>query len=71
MSVREHRYLSFLLRLWQVKRNGNLEWRASIDNPHTCERRGFASLAALVDYLMEQIHEEHDEDQDKEAPLNT
>lgn len=63
MGIREHRYLSYLLRLWQVKRNGEVIWRASLDNPHTGERRGFQSLAALMDFLSTQIQEEDDKDQ--------
>lgn len=63
MTVREQRYLSFLLRLWPVKQNGSETWRASLENPHTGERHGFANLAVLMDFLKEQIHEGHNEDQ--------
>ena len=49
--------LSFLLRLWPVKQNGSVIWRASLENPHTGDRRAFASLAALIDFLKEQIQE--------------
>jgi hypothetical protein len=41
-----------MLRLWQVK--GESPWRASVENPHTGERRGFASLDALGEFLREQ-----------------
>ena len=53
-------YLSFLLRLWQVDGDdkqagtGATIWRASIENPLTGERRGFASLDALFDFLRQQ-----------------
>lgn len=48
-------YLAYLLRLWRVKQNGNYGWRASLENPHTGELRGFASLELLRDFLCEQI----------------
>jgi hypothetical protein len=51
------RYLSFLLRLWQVKQNGRETWRASLEDPRTGERRGFASLEALMEFLHEQARE--------------
>jgi hypothetical protein len=51
------RYLSFLLRLWQVKQNGRETWRASLEDPRTGEKRGFASLEALMDFLYAQVRE--------------
>jgi len=53
-------YLSFLLRLWRVNGGdkqtgvGVAIWRASIENPLTGERRGFASLDALFVFLRQQ-----------------
>jgi len=54
-------YISYLLRLWRV--NGDDEphppekavWRASLEDPNTRERRAFASLDDLVDFLRERI----------------
>lgn len=54
MTAREKRYLSFLLRLWRVRQNDSETWRASLEDPRTGERRGFASLEALVKYLLRQ-----------------
>jgi len=51
MSRAQRRYLSYLLRLWQIKSGGELVWRASLESPHTGERRGFASLEALFAFL--------------------
>lgn len=43
-------YISYLLRVWRS--NGNeTAWRASLQNPHTGERIGFASLEELFDFL--------------------
>jgi hypothetical protein len=59
-SSRPPEYLSFLLRLWQVDGGdkqagaGATIWRASIENPLTGERRGFASLDALFVFLRQQ-----------------
>lgn len=50
-------YLSFLLRIWRVGQNGKNAWRASLENPHTGERRSFANLKALFDFLREQTQE--------------
>jgi hypothetical protein len=46
--------LSYLLRLWQAEQGGAWVWRASLENAHTGERRGFASLAGLFAFLKEE-----------------
>ena len=52
VGTREHgRYLAYLVRLWQVNHEGEAAWYASIEDPHTGERRGFASLNALFVFL--------------------
>jgi hypothetical protein len=57
MDDGEHRYLSYLLRLWQTKRTGNANWRASLEDPRTGKRRGFTSLESMVEYLRSRILE--------------
>ena len=47
----ERRYLAYLVRLWTVHANGDLVWRASAENAHTGERRAFADLARLCEFL--------------------
>ena len=42
-------YCSYLLRLWRTPQ----AWHASLDDPHTSKRLGFASLEQLFAYLME------------------
>jgi hypothetical protein len=52
-------YISYLLRLWRV--DGENEphppekavWRASLEDPNTRERKAFASLDELFDFLRE------------------
>jgi hypothetical protein len=47
-------YHAYLLRLW---RDGDkMPWRATLENPHSGERRGFASLAHLFAYLETHTH---------------
>ena len=48
-------YRAYLLRLWQVTSGGQLEWRASLEDPHTGQRLGFGSLEQLVEYLQQTI----------------
>jgi hypothetical protein len=43
-------YQSYLLRLWRVK-EGEEGWRASLESAQTGERRGFATLDALFEYI--------------------
>jgi hypothetical protein len=43
-----------MLRLWQVSNDGELTWRASLENPHTGERHGFATLEVLFNFLEKQ-----------------
>jgi hypothetical protein len=51
MASERRRYISYLLRLWQVRVGGQLVWRTSLENAQTSERRGFANLADLVAFL--------------------
>jgi hypothetical protein len=45
------RYLSYLLRLWQTSDEAEQIWRASLEVPGAGERRGFASLKELFEFL--------------------
>ena len=54
MPVEERRYRSFLLRLWLVTQKGEkTSWRASLEDSRAGERRGFASLEKLLEFLQE------------------
>jgi hypothetical protein len=46
-------YLAYMLRLWRVDTKEGTAWRASVESPHTGERRGFANLEALFVFLVE------------------
>jgi hypothetical protein len=54
MSEKQVPYRSYLLRLWLVMDQGQAVWRASLENPHTGERLGFASLVRLFAFLEDQ-----------------
>lgn len=41
-------YRAYLLRLWPA---ADTQWRASLEDPHTGERRAFATLEQLWEYL--------------------
>jgi hypothetical protein len=47
-------YQSYLLRLWRVDKGEN-GVKASLESTHTGERRGFASLEAMLDFLRRQM----------------
>ncbi|MBP1610047.1 MAG: hypothetical protein H6Q04_2282 [Acidobacteria bacterium] len=53
MNTRLEEYYAYLLRLWLVKWDGNRAWRVSLENIHTGESHKFASLPALIEFLME------------------
>ena len=51
MSDELRGYRSYLLRIWQAPVEGELVWRASLQSPHTRERKGFANLKDLFTFL--------------------
>ena len=54
VSKEQQRYLSYLLRLWQIESKGQSVWRASLEDSRTGERRGFANVDALLVFLCQQ-----------------
>jgi hypothetical protein len=44
-------YRSYLLRMWRVSVEEEIDWRASLEDVMTGEKRGFSNLAALLNYL--------------------
>ena len=51
MAIRKRRYLAYLLRLWQAGGEEEPAWRASLEDAHSGERRGFAGLRELFEFL--------------------
>jgi hypothetical protein len=64
MSTKRRRYLSYLLRLWQIESEGELVWRTSLESPQTGERTDFPSLDALFTFLEQQISVVSDSEDD-------
>ena len=58
-------YLAYMLRLWQVDRQGKKEWRASLESPHTAERLGFADVDQLLAFLQEKTGTEFNDDENE------
>jgi len=54
MAEEQRRYRAYLLRLWWADHNGQDGWRASLEEPHTGTRHGFATLEQLLAFLNEQ-----------------
>jgi hypothetical protein len=50
----EKKYRVYLLRLWRAE-TPDPGWRASLEDPHTGKRIGFASLEQLFTFLMDQV----------------
>jgi len=55
MKNRRQDYLSYLLRLWWTGSEEDGVWLASLTNPFTEERLGFASLEELFAFLQAQL----------------
>ena len=47
------RYQAYLLRLWLAGDDDAAVWRASLEDPRTGERRGFADVDGLLAFLSE------------------
>jgi hypothetical protein len=59
----ERDYEAYLLRLWRVHSEGKTAWRASVENAHTGERKGFTNLEHLFDFLRQQTDASSDSDE--------
>jgi hypothetical protein len=66
-GIREPRdYFAYLLRLWREKGGAAGRWRASLQDPHSGERRGFANLEELCSHLRQEM--DHLPEPDKDMP---
>lgn len=61
-------YFSYMLRLWRGPKDGDSSWHASLEDPQTGERHGFADLGALFGYLTN--HTEQRGDSRSEPPAD-
>jgi hypothetical protein len=54
MDSQKEKYLSYMLRLWLAFSEEGASWRASLEDPETGNRTGFAGLGDLFGYLKQQ-----------------
>lgn len=59
-SSNTHRYISFLLRLWQE--GEKQPWRASLEDPRSGERKSFRDAKELFCYLEQYMQENTTDD---------
>ena len=67
MRKRQTSYLSYLLRLWRDEAGPTEPWRASLQCSLTDQRRGFANLNELFEYLQRQADAHYDPDSDEDS----
>jgi hypothetical protein len=53
----DQKYRTYLLRIWRAE-TPHCGWRASLQDPHTEQRIGFATLEQLFTFLMEQAEKD-------------
>ena len=70
MAGEQPGYRAYLLRLWQVRSGGQLVWRASLEDVHSGERHGFATLVDLLITYLWQASSRTDYP-DEELPANS
>ncbi len=56
MVNKQRPYLSYPLRLWLVQGDDPV-WQASLENPTTAERHGFATLEKLMAFLLAETND--------------
>ena len=55
MPGERRRYLAYLVRFWDASTTGTSLWHASVEDPQTGQRRGFATLESLCAFFAEQL----------------
>ncbi|MCB8926749.1 MAG: hypothetical protein H6652_14110 [Ardenticatenaceae bacterium] len=55
MSKNLQHYHAYLLRIWREEEG--MPWRATLQNPHTGEQEGFASVEQLIEFLRDKTEE--------------
>ena len=57
MPEDQRTYQAYLLRLWRVNTGRATIWHASLEDPQTGARQGFADLKGLLAFLEEQTRD--------------
>ena len=66
MSQERPRYISYLLRMWQVKGKPGWQWRASLESPGSGRLLAFPSLDHLISFLRAQSSQQGPGDEEEE-----
>ncbi len=66
MGKKQADYLAYQLRLWRTRGEERAMWRASLKSAQTRERRSFASLDDLFDFLRQQTGMSSDVGRDRD-----
>jgi hypothetical protein len=61
-------YVAYLLRLWVEKGSEVIRWRASLQDPHSDKRLGFAHVEDLFDFLRRETEKEDDGSENGNGP---
>lgn len=56
MGEQGRSYVAYMVRFWREQSGRQLVWRASLEDPHTGERKGFANVESLLAFLREQTN---------------
>ena len=66
MSEDRDDYVAYLLRLWRSGSEVGSEWRASLEDAHTGEMRGFGTMDGLIAFLLARtsLTERQEDDED-------
>jgi hypothetical protein len=59
MTLQQRRYVSFFIRIWEEPRemeDENPEWRGSVENIQTGQRKYFNGMENLVGFIREQCN---------------
>jgi len=67
MDRRQGTYYAYMLRLWRGITEGDSSWRASLEDPETGTRQGFADMQELFGYLKDRTDEQADAPADPEG----
>jgi hypothetical protein len=51
MSQEQPTYVSYLLRLWSIRIDGEKAWRASMESARTGRRQAFTNLEHLFEFI--------------------
>lgn len=66
MGTEEPDYLAYLVRMWRVCSEEKVQWRISVESPHTGERQSFVGLETLFAFFRKetgaiQVHNQRED----------